>query len=162
MFKNNATKFGKIKINGFDWFVPHYTPSFTQLAILSEQISSKVPSELQYVERFVFMKQVNTQIFWTFELGTQEEINLPLWIFVGFQQKYRQDSQSCFNDTFSRLPATSTHCTIGTKIYPDSAILLNYDDNDYSQGYGQIKEDFRVLTKDNIPNPYISDHDQII
>ena len=35
----------------------------------------------------------------------------------------------------------------------------NDDDNDYSQGYGQIKEVFRVLTKDDILQPYISDHD---
>ena len=36
--------------------------------------------------------------------------------------------------------------------------MLNYDDNDYSQGYGQIKEAFKALTKDDIFNPYISDH----
>ena len=33
---------------------------------------------------------------------------------------------------------------------PDSAILLNYDDDDYSQGYGQIKEAFRAPTNDDI------------
>ena len=42
---------------------------------------------------------------------------------------------------------------------PDSGILLNYDDDDYNQGYGQIKEDFRALTKDDILQPYISDND---
>ena len=42
---------------------------------------------------------------------------------------------------------------------PDSSILLNYDDDDYNQGYGQIKEAFRALTKDDILQPYISDID---
>ena len=37
--------------------------------------------------------------------------------------------------------------------------MLNYDDDDYSQGYGQIIEAFRVLTKDDILKPYKSDHD---
>ena len=32
------------------------------------------------------MKEVNTQNFWTFELGTQEGINIPIWIFAVFRQ----------------------------------------------------------------------------
>ena len=63
------------------------------------------------------------------------------------------------NDTFYRLPVSSAQCIIGTEKYPDSAILLNYDDDDYSQGYGQIKEAFRALTKDNILQPYIPEDD---
>ena len=43
--------------------------------------------------------------------------------------------------------------------YPDSGILFNYDDNDYCQGYGQIKEAFRAQTKDEIIQPYMSDDD---
>ena len=43
--------------------------------------------------------------------------------------------------------------------YPDSAILLNYNDDDYSQGCGQIKEAFKALTKDHILHQYISKHD---
>ena len=42
--------------------------------------------------------------------------------------------------------------------HPDSGIVLNYGDDDYSQGYGQIKEAIRALTKDDILKPYISDH----
>ena len=30
-------------------------------------------TELQYSERSVFMKQVNTPTLWTFELGTQKK-----------------------------------------------------------------------------------------
>ena len=37
--------------------------------------------------------------------------------------------------------------------------LLRYDDDDYSQGYGQIKEAFRALTKNDFLQLYISDHD---
>ena len=42
---------------------------------------------------------------------------------------------------------------------PDSAILKNFDDDYYSQGFGQIKGAFRALTKDDILKPYISDND---
>ena len=32
---------------------------------------------------------------------------------------------------------------------PDAGILIYYVDDDYSQGYGQIKESYRALTKDD-------------
>ena len=157
--KGNAINNGKIKINATEWYVPHYTPSMQQQAILSKQILNKTPTEIKYPERSVFMKEVNTPNFWTFELGTQEGINIPIWIFVVFQQNDRQHDQNLNNDTFVRLPVISAQVVIGTERYPDSSILLNYDDDDYSQGYGQIKEAFRALTKDDILQPYISEDD---
>ena len=36
---------------------------------------------------------------------------------------------------------------------------MNYDNNDYGQGYRQIKEAFTALTEDDIFKPYISDND---
>ena len=157
--KNNATANAKIKINGIEWYVPHYEPSLEEYTKLQTQIKNKTPTNLHYPERSVFMKEVNTQNFWTFELGTQEGVNVPIWVFVVFQQHDRQHDQTLNNDTFYRMPVSSTQCIIGTEKYPDSAILLNFDDDDYSQGYGQIKEAFRALTKDNIPQPYISEDD---
>ena len=156
MNKADATNIGKIKI---EWYVPHHTPSIQQQTILSNQNLKKLPTELQYAERSVFMKEVNTENLWTFELGTQEGINNPIWIIVGFQQRHRQDSQNQNNDTFYRPPVTSAQCIIGTEKYPDSSILLNYDDDDYNQGHGQIKKAFRALTNDDILQPYISDND---
>ena len=157
--KGNAINNGKIMINAIEWYVPQYTPSMQQQSILSKQILNKTPTQINYPERSVFMKEVNTQNFWTFELGTQEGINIPTWIFVGFQQNDRQHNQNLNDDTFVRLPVISAQVVIGTERYPDSAIPLNYDDDDYSQGYGQIKEAFRALIKDDILKPYITEDD---
>ena len=157
--KDNANNNGKIKINAIEWYVPHYTPSMQQQSILSKQILSKTPTEINYPEPSVFMKEVNTQNFWTFELGSQEGINIPTWIFVGFQQNDRQHDQNLNNDTFVRLPVISAQVVIGTERYPDSGILLNYDNDDCSQGYGLIKEAFKAITKDDILQPYISEDD---
>ena len=157
--KANAINLGKFKINALEWYVPHYTPSMQQQSILSDQILNKKPTQIQYPERSVFMKEVNTQNFWTFELGTQEGINIPTWIFVAFQQNDRQHDQNLNNDTFVRLPVISAQVVIGIERYPDSGILLNYVDDDYSQGYGQIKEAFKALTKDDILLPNISEDD---
>ena len=85
-----------------------------------------------------------------FELETQEGINVPMLIIAGFQQRDRQDLKILNNDIFWRPPVTSAQCIIGTENYLDSGILLNYIDDDYSQGVGHIKEDFRALTKNDI------------
>ena len=105
------------------------------------------------------MKAVNTQKLWTFELGTQEGINVPMWNIVGFQQRERQNSQNSYIDTFHRPPVTSLQCVKGTENNPDAGILLNFDDDDYSQGYRQIKETFRAITENDILKQYTSDHD---
>ena len=157
--KGNAINIGKSKINAIEWYVPHYTPSMQQQSILSKQIINKTPTQIQYPERYVFMKEVNTQNFWTFELGAQEGINIPTWVFVAFQQNDRQHDQNSNNDNFVRLPVISAQVVIGTERYPDSAILSNYDDDDYSQGYGLIKEAFKALTKDDIIQSYKSEDD---
>ena len=86
-------------------------------------------------------------------------MKVPIWKVIGFQQQDRQDSQNWNNDTFCRLPVTSCQCVIGTERYSDTNMLLNYDDDDYSQGYDQIKKAFKNLTEDAILQPYVSDVD---
>ena len=52
------------------------------------------------------------------------------------------------DDTFVRLPVKSAQVVIGTENYPERGILLNYNDDNYSQGYRQIKESFKAPTED--------------
>ena len=158
MNKGNAINKARIKTNSIDWYVPHYTSSLTQEKVLMCQIVVKKPTEFRYVERSVSMKEVNTQNLCSFELGSQERVNVTVRIIVGFQQSDRQHDQNLNNDTFNRPPVISAQCNIGTERYPDSAILWNYNDDDYSQGYKQIKEAFKAFTKDDIFKPYISDN----
>ena len=77
----------RIKIDHIHWYVPQYTPSMSQQAIMSKQILNKTPTELRYVERSVFMKQVNNQNLWNFELGSLENMNVPIWVIIEFQQQ---------------------------------------------------------------------------
>ena len=76
--KDNATNNAKIVINSIEWYVPHYVPSLEEYNKLMDRIYKKTPTNLHYPERSVFMKEVNTQNSWTFELGTQEGINVPI------------------------------------------------------------------------------------
>ena len=83
------------------------------------------------------MKELKNQILWKFELGSQENMKVPTWIIVGIRQKDKADTQNLNNDTFFRLPFTSAQSIIGT-INPETGIMLNFDDDDFSHGYGQI------------------------
>ena len=149
----------RIKIDHIHWYVPHYTPSIQQQKILFNQIKNETATELKHVERSVFLKEVNNQKLWNFELGSQENMNVPISLIIGFQQQDRQDSQNLNDDTFCRLPVVSAHCIIGTEKHPDTGIFVNNEVDKYSQGYHQIKEAFKALIKDDILQPYISEDD---
>ena len=128
--KDNAVNNAKNKINALEWYFPHYIPSLDDYTKMHIQLKNKTPTNLHYPERSVFMKEVDTQNFWTFELGTQESINVPIWVYVVLQQMNRQNDQKLNNDTFVRRPVISSQVVIGTERYPDTAILLNYNDDD--------------------------------
>ena len=89
-------------------------------------------------------------------VGSRQEMRVPMWVFIGFQQRDRQDSQYLNNDTLYKMPVNDAECRIGTEKYPDASILLNYNDDDYLQVCGQIKEVFRAA---DILQPYLSNND---
>ena len=62
------------KINIKDiWYIPHYIPSMENQQLVMDQILDKDPTEIYYMERIVFRKDVNTNNNWTFELGSSRE-----------------------------------------------------------------------------------------
>ena len=113
--KTEGTTDARTKIDLIHLYVPHYTPPIKQQSILSNQILKKMPTELRYIERSSFVKEVNNQNLWNFELGSQESTNVPIWIIIGLQQRDGQDNQNLNNDPFCRLPVVSAQCIIGTE-----------------------------------------------
>ena len=79
------------------------------------QIVDKKSTERSYEEMSIFMKEVNTQISWIFELGTQEGISVPLWIIASVQQRDRQHDRNSKIDPFCRPPVISAQCIIGAE-----------------------------------------------
>ena len=57
------------------------------------------------------------------------------------------------------MPNVSAQGVIGNEKYPDTEILLIFEDDEYSQWYHQIKEAFRALRHDDVVQPYISEND---
>ena len=159
MNKGNTVSNAKIEIISVPWYVVHYESNLEQQSKIKNQVVKKMATGLQNLEISIFMKQVNSQNLLTFELGSQVGINVPVWIYAAFQQTDRQHDQKLNNDTFYKMPVTSGQCIIETKKYLECGILLNYDDDYYSQGYSEVKEVFRALTNDNILQLYNSEYD---
>ena len=56
--------------------------------------------------------------------------------------------------SFCRLPVTTAFCDIETEKCRDAGVISNDDDDDdFINGYGQMKEDFTSLTKHDILQP---------
>ena len=86
---NKAGSFAdaRIKNGKITCYVPLYTPSISQQVTLSKQISSKTPMVLRYYEQSVSMVPVNIHNLWNFQLGSQQSMDVPIWITVGLQQR---------------------------------------------------------------------------
>ena len=48
-----ATNVAHITIGDISWYVPDYTPIFPQQKILREQINSRAPTQLSYIEKLL-------------------------------------------------------------------------------------------------------------
>ena len=79
-----------------------------------DQSLNKDPTELYYMERIVFRKDVNTSNNWTFEVGNSGE-STPTFVIVGYQARKKIDSQSHDNAIFDHLPISNAVCKIGSK-----------------------------------------------
>ena len=144
----------KIDIKDIGWYIPHYSPSMENQQLVMDQILNKEPTELYYIERTVFRKDVNTNNNWTFELGMSGE-STPTWVCVAFQARNKVNSQTHDNSTFDQLPVSSAVCRIGSENYPDNGIVCDYDRNNYYEAYNEIESFFRNHTETNILKPFI-------
>ena len=150
---------GRVIMDDLSLYVPHYTPSISNQKLLLGHISSKTPTELSFIKRSSYMKDVTTENNWTFELGV-DGIDIPIYVIVEFMQRdqfYQQQN----NDTFYRPSVVNAQCIISREKIPDAGLNCNYAIDNYSQAYGDIVPCFRHLAKDNILQPYITQKDFI-
>ena len=157
IIRDNAITAAKINIKDISWYIPHYVPSLENQQLVMNQILDKDPTELYYIERVVFRKDVNTNNNWTFELGNSGE-STPSFIIVGFQTRNKIDSQTHDNAIFDRLPVSNAVCKIGSEKYPDDGIECDYDRDKYDQAYSEIENFYLLKSETNLLNPFIDLH----
>ena len=124
-------------------------------------IVSKTPTELSYIKRSSYMKDVTIENRWTFELGLGDSIDIPFYVIVEFTQRDHFNQQHQNNDTFYRPSVVNAQCIIGCEKFPDAGINCIYAIDKYSQAYGENVSCFKHLAKDKILRPYITQKDFI-
>ena len=92
-------------------------------------------------------------------MGSHEGIIISHWIFEKFQQRDWHNSAIESNDSLFRPLVAKTQRLKGKKNHLGAGILLNYNDDDFSQVYLQTKEAFKALTREDILQSYLSHHD---
>ena len=157
IIRDNGVDAAKINIKDISWYIPHYIPSLENQQLVMDQILDKDPTEIYYMERIVFRKDVNTNNNWTFELGNSGE-STPTFVIVGFQARNKIDSQTHDNAIFDRLPVSNAVCKIGSEIYPDDGIECDYDRDKYDQAYSEVENFYLLKSETNLLNPFIDLH----
>ena len=155
----NLALAGRVIVDVISWYVPHYTPSISNQKLMSSNFAFKTPTELSYIKRSSYMKDVTTENNWTFEFGVGDGIDITIYVIVGFMQGDQFNQQHQNNDTFYRPSVVNAQCLIGSEKVPDAGIKCNYATDKYSQAYGEIVSCFRHLAKDIILQPYFTQKD---
>ena len=157
IIRDNGVDAAKIMIKDISWHIPHYVPSLENQQLVMDQTLDKDPTELFYMERIVFRKDVNTNNIRTFELGSSGE-STPSFITVGFQARNKIDSQTHDIAIFDRLPVSNAVCKIGSEKYPDDGIECDYDRDKYDQAYSEIENFYLLKSETNLLSPFIDIH----
>ena len=136
----------KIVINQIEFCVPHFTPSIENQTLVKEQILNKEATELKFLERTVYKKNVDATNNWIFELGQSENLN-PVYIIVGFMNSNKFGSQIQDNSIFDRLNVVYCICKIGSENFPENGINCNYNRDNYTETYYQVENFFPTRQK---------------
>ena len=156
----NVALAGRVIVDDLSLYLPHYTSNTSNQKLLLGHIVSRAATELSYIERSSYMKDVTTKNNWTFELGV-DGIDIPIHVIVGFTQRDQFNRKHRSNDTFYRPSVVNAQSINGSEKYPDDGINCNDAFDKYSQAYGEIVSCFRHLTKDNTLQPYITQKELI-
>ena len=98
----NLALAGRVIIEDVSLYISTYTPSISNQKLLLSHIVSKAPTELPFIKRSTYMKEVTSENNWTFELGVGDGVDIPIYVIVGFMQRKQYNQQHQNNDVFYR------------------------------------------------------------
>ena len=87
---------------------------------------------------------------WTFELGLQSGVDVPIYVMVGFLQRHQLHQRQRNNDTVYRPTVVNAQCKISIEKYSDEGMNCTYVIDKNSKARGKIVSCFRPLAKDKI------------
>ena len=136
--------------------MPSIDPSNENRIIVQKDLSKKNNVDFSYNERKTFYKNVPNATNFLFDLGMENGTERPQYIIVGFENN-NVNEQTHDASTFDIMNVTECYCKIGSEIYPEDRININYGTNNYNEAFKEIvsfNKDYNGLPH-NI-KPYIN------
>ena len=88
---DNLALAGRVIIGDIGLYVPHYTPSISNEKIMLGHIVSEAATEMSYINKSSYVRNLTTGNKWTFELAGS--IDTPIYIIVVFMQRDQSNQQ---------------------------------------------------------------------
>ena len=86
--------------------------------------------DFSYYERKTFYKNVPNATNFLFDLGMESGAERPQYIIIGFE-KCNVNEQTHDASTFVITNVTECYCKIGSEIYPENRMNINFGTNYY-------------------------------
>ena len=77
----------RVILDDISWYVSHYTPKISNQNLMLGHIVSIAATQLLYIKRSSFTKDVTIENNWAFKLGVVDGIDFPIYVIVGFMQR---------------------------------------------------------------------------
>ena len=141
-----------IEIRDISWCVPSIDPSNDNRIIVKKGLSKKNNVDF----RKTFDKIVPNATNFLFDLGMESGMKRPQYIIIGFENN-NLNEQTHDASTFHIMNVTECYCKIGSEIYPEDRMNINYVTNNYNEAFKEIvsfNKDYNSLPH-NI-KPYIN------
>ena len=135
----------KLEIKDIIWYVRHQTPSFDNIALVSNHLLSGKNTDYSYISRTVSQKQVDSNNQWIFELGVKSGDELPIYAIIGFQNQDRfSPDQTQNNAIFDRPDIIECSCHIGAVKFPDTnEYQVDFERNKYNDLYNEVRRFYK-------------------
>ena len=115
-------------------YVPNLIPSVETQVMFNEatQNNYKITFDQWYTERLVISDTI-TQT----DIGTSQHVNSPKYLIVAHQTRTRADTANKIDNIaiFDNIKLEKNYVEIDSVRYPRDSVLLNYEQNDYTESY---------------------------
>ena len=93
--------------------------------------------DFSYYERKTFYKNVPKASNFLFDLGMESGMERPQHIIIGFENN-NVNEQTHDASTFDIKNVTECYCKIGSEIYPEDRMNINYVTKNYNEAFKKM------------------------
>ena len=145
-------------MNSLNLYVPFFIPSSETQLMFNESIKKNygICYDDWYTER-----RVATDTIYQVDIGSAQSVNSPKYLICALQTASRLNAPNKIINIsrFDNLNGRKYYAEIDGIRYPRDPVLTNYEQNDYTDQYRDLKLFFREYVGEEILNPFISYQD---